>query len=284
MPKHLPPGADPVAFEERFRLERRLADRLRHATADERSRLYAEVYGEYAAQIGAAAAEDTASADLQLRLLEPWLEATTRFIEVGAGSGAVARQVARRVAHATAIEAVIPSLESLGEEPTEVRPPEVPGTLQWMTNEQANRAIKPDLADLVFSCHVLEHLHPDDLNGHLEQVRGWLKPGGVYVMVTPNRLHGPHDISGYFEDQPTGFHLREYSHSDLADALQQAQFGSVTALDPTGGKRSLFMVRQAERLLDVAGFRLRRWLFEATAVAQNAPLRPLEQVVLAAHR
>jgi len=51
-----------------------------------------------------------------------------------------------------------------------------------------------------------------------------LAPGGIYLCVTPNRLYGPSDVSGYFYDIATGFHLREYSARELSRLFTEAGF------------------------------------------------------------
>ena len=47
--------------------------------------------------------------------------------------------------------------------------------------------------------------------------------GGSYFCVTPNSLNGPHDVSKYFDTVARGFHLKEYTFTEL-DALFR-QFG-----------------------------------------------------------
>jgi hypothetical protein len=47
--------------------------------------------------------------------------------------------------------------------------------------------------------------------------------------VTPNRLNGPHDISKYFDDIATGFHLKEYTTSELAALFKEAGFCKIRA-------------------------------------------------------
>ena len=69
--------------------------------------------------------------------------------------------------------------------------------------------------DLAFSDQLMEHLHPDDAVEQLRNIHRALKPGGVYVCVTPNRLYGPSDISAFFDDEARGFHLKEYSLDEI---------------------------------------------------------------------
>jgi hypothetical protein len=57
-----------------------------------------------------------------------------------------------------------------------------------------------------------------------------LKPGGKYLCLTPNRLSGPHDVSRGFDAVATGFHLKEYTFSELASLLEESGFERITPL------------------------------------------------------
>jgi hypothetical protein len=49
----------------------------------------------------------------------------------------------------------------------------------------------------------------------------------VYVLRTPHRHGGPHDVSRYFSDEPLGFHLREWTFTELARIAGRAGFARV---------------------------------------------------------
>ena len=82
---------------------------------------------------------------------------------------------------------------------------------------------------LAYSNQLMEHLHPDDALIQLRNVWLALVPGGQYVCVTPNRLNGPHDISKYFDRVPTGFHLKEYTVTELARLMRATGFSHVAS-------------------------------------------------------
>lgn len=277
MPRPLPPDADPDQLRELYELEKRLADRLREAAAADRPRLYNVVYDEFFRALPDAAAPRPGDEQtrLQVELLRPFFDEDTVFLEVGSGDGALARTLAEQVGKIYAVDASQFIAESTGDMPSNLIP---------VLPEQLDSVVAPGSVDLAFSCHFLEHLHPDDLQDHLGQALSRLKPGAPYLMVTPNRLHGPHDISGYFSETPEGFHLREYSHGDLAAELRSAGFASVQALVGVGRRpamRSVAVVSFLERLLEGLGTNLRRRLFDRH-LAHQAPFRPLEQVMLIA--
>lgn len=75
--------------------------------------------------------------------------------------------------------------------------------------------IPHDYADVVFSDHFIEHLHSEDVELHFSLVNKVLKKGGVYIFRTPHAFFGPWDVSLYFSDKAEGFHLREWTFTDL---------------------------------------------------------------------
>jgi hypothetical protein len=81
----------------------------------------------------------------------------------------------------------------------------------------------------------MEHLHPDDAVEQVRSIHDALSPGGIYICITPNRWSGPHDISRYFDDEATGFHLREYTVAELTAMFREAGFARVQVLVGSGG-------------------------------------------------
>jgi SAM-dependent methyltransferase len=91
-------------------------------------------------------------------------------------------------------------------------------------------ALEDETVDVAYSNQVIEHLHPDDAITQLANIWRTLKPGGVYVCVTPNRVNGPHDISRFFDPIATGFHLKEYTYADLDRLMRQIGFVDTRAI------------------------------------------------------
>ncbi len=84
----------------------------------------------------------------------------------------------------------------------------------------------PDSFDVAFSSQLIEHLHPDDLPRHFSEVARVLRSGGRYVLETPHRLTGPHDVSYHFDEIATCFHLKEYSVGELLAMMRMSGFSS----------------------------------------------------------
>jgi SAM-dependent methyltransferase len=276
-----PPAEDRAALRRRFEIERELAGRLRAAPKAERWRLYGPVYEELFRRLPeqpqlAQKADPAARAvltELQAQLLTPFLPGVETFLEVGSGDGSLVRSLAPTIPRVFAVEA---SETVIGGE-------DVPPNLRVLRAGSARIDLPDGTVDLVFSCHFVEHLHPDDLADHLAEVRRVLRPGAPYVCVTPNRLLGPHDVSQHFSDVPQGLHLAEYGHRELGRALRGAGFRRVRALRGVGRPATpwpLLPYAVAEALLDRVSAPLRRRLLSGGA--GGAPFRRLEQVKLAA--
>lgn len=205
-----------------YEIERALADRLRNApTTDERRRLYPVVYRERAERIPShplvtrAADEGAteAAAAPHARLILSFVSSESVVGEVGAGDGAVARAVASQVRRAVAMD--VTDALALPDDPAIA--------YEFRCFDGFDLAM-PAVFDFVYSNDLAEHLHPDDFRDHAVGILTAMVPGGRYVCVSPNRLFGPHDISAHFTDEPTGFHLREYTAGELAASLRAAGF------------------------------------------------------------
>jgi hypothetical protein len=127
-----------------------------------------------------------------------------------------------------------------------------------------------------FSNQVMEHLHPDDAKEQLQNIYRWLEPGAPYVCLTPNYLNGLHDVSSYFDREPTGFHLKEYTTGELAALFREVGFRKIGVMFsmkfrivvvPAGA------VRPLEFVLSKLPFRLRNAIGYRQPVKQLLGLR-----------
>lgn len=264
-------------MRQHFEIERKLANQLRDAPSkDERRRLYGEVYRQRSELIPShplvqqAADEEFRSryVEPQVRLLLSFVDPRTRFCEVGAGDGAVAKALAPRVASSVALDVTdalaLPADESVG--------------FEFRVFDGFDLGLPPGSIDLVYSNDVVEHLHPDDMLDHAREVREVLRPGGMYVCVTPNRLSGPHDVSRHFAESPQGFHLREYSVTELAAALRQSGFSRVKVFLAFHGRRltpllPAALARPLEAAIEAMPRRLGRRLARVLAALKVAAVR-----------
>jgi len=67
----------------------------------------------------------------------------------------------------------------------------------------------------------------EDVEDQLREIVRVLKPGGKYLCFTPSRITGPHDVSCYFDDYATGFHMHEYDCFLMRSLFLKAGFSHV---------------------------------------------------------
>ncbi len=249
-------------IREQYDLEKRLAAGLRTSTKSERGRLYAEAYDRLYGSLPhhpkvvqkRTSDEDAPVVERQLRWLRRWVRPEHTFLEVGAGDCLVTFAVARLVERAIAIEV---SHTIAG---TATTPP----NFELIISDGVSIPVPPGSVDVVYSQQLMEHLHPDDAREQLENIFRALVPGGLYICVTPNRTMGPHDISRFFDDEATGFHLKEYTIGELARLFREVGFRKVSlGVATSGNARSVPVAPFA--LLENALFTLPRNLRIAVA-------------------
>jgi SAM-dependent methyltransferase len=88
---------------------------------------------------------------------------------------------------------------------------------------------------LAISNQVLEHIHPDDTIAHLNEVNRVLTAGGRYLIMTPNLVSGPHDVSRYFDRRARGMHLQEFDAKAIRNCLRAAGFKRFVFYAARGG-------------------------------------------------
>jgi SAM-dependent methyltransferase len=226
----------PEQIREHYEIERELAERLQGAAKGERRLLYRTLYDELFRRVPhhpqlmqkSSPATKAREVGRQLGLLGRFLAPATRFLEVGPGDCALAFAVAERVKWVYGVDV----------SDTITKQAMVPGNFTLLTTDGSSIDLAPDTVDLAYSNQLMEHLHPEDALDQLRNIFRVLVPGGRYVIVTPNRLSGPWDVTRYFDRVARGFHLKEYTVGDLRSLLQAAGFRQVGAYV---GARGLFV-------------------------------------------
>lgn len=86
-----------------------------------------------------------------------------------------------------------------------------------------------ELADYAFSHHVIEHIHPKDLEKHMRLVFSYLKTGGEYVIVCPSNIRIWKDQASDNLDKKTAanHHIGRYSYSGLSKMARNIGFEKV---------------------------------------------------------
>jgi glycosyltransferase involved in cell wall biosynthesis len=244
-----------------FDIERELADKLRAATPEQRKGLYGQVYNELFRRVPdhpqntrkANADTQRALANSQWRLLKHFVSGRSTYLEVGAGDChlpiAIA-DVARNV-YAVDVSDVIAD--------GSVRP----ANFKLVLSDGIAIDVPPGSVDVAYSNQLMEHLHPDDAAAQLGQIAKALAPGGTYLVITPHRLSGPHDISKFFSTKAEGFHLKEYTYRELRQLFRAA--GLINTSVWAGLKGRFFKVPESivlglESVLGILPRPMRRFL------------------------
>lgn len=206
-----------------YEIERELSDRLRRAPPPERHALYATVYEELFARVPdhpqirrKRSAQATQSAiDIQMDFLGRFLKRSSVFLEIGAGDCALSLATAPSVKSVYALD-VSPTITHHQVHPQNFR--------LLLSTDGISIPLADGQVTVAYSNQLMEHLHPDDALGQLTEIHRVLAPGGVYACVTPHRMSGPHDVSKFFDEVATGFHLVEYTPLELSGLFRQAGF------------------------------------------------------------
>jgi SAM-dependent methyltransferase len=213
----------PERLRYHYAVERELADRLRNSAKHERVQLYKTVYDELFRRVtdhpqltSPNTASHKAKIANQMRLVAPLLKTDSVFLEIGGGDCALSFQIAPRIKMAYALEIT-----------GRLVPEAAPQNFCLILSDGSSIELPAGTVDVAVSFSVVEHVHPEDVVQQLAEIHRVLKPGGIYYCVTPNRLLGPHDISGCFDTVAKGLHLKEYTISELARLYRNAGFQEI---------------------------------------------------------
>jgi SAM-dependent methyltransferase len=167
--------------------------------------------------------EPANKATQKFQLLKRFFNHSSQVAECGPGSFHLAKVVAPKVASLALVDVVNNNPKA-----------KLPKNSTFFKSDGVHMPKLLKDLDLVWSAHVVEHIHPDEVQDHLVDVRRSLAAGGHYIIFTPNRFSGPHDISRRFSNVAEGLHLKEYTVRELRRALKQAGYSKVLCY--AGGK------------------------------------------------
>lgn len=210
-----------------FEVERAIALRLKAADREERKIIYRTMYDELFDQVVdhprlTRRADPAQTADINRRKMSPispFIQPNSSIIEFGAGDCRFAFELAKIARKIFAVDIA----DQIG--PDVLRPE----NFELVVYNGYDLDLPEDSIDIAFSDQLIEHLHPEDTKDHFRIVHRTLKLGGVYVLRTPHRLNGPHDVSRYFSQRAEGFHLKEWTYSELATLMSQIGFRRIEA-------------------------------------------------------
>jgi SAM-dependent methyltransferase len=205
-----------------YKIEKELADKLREATAEERLKLYTPLYNEFFKRVPHTSQLSRKKTPLhikklndeKMKLIGRYLNKNVSFLEIGAGDCSLSLEIAPQVKFVYSVE--VSNEIASGFEP--------PDNFKLLITNGLEIPVPENSIDLAYSNQLMEHLHPDDAIIQLKKIYDALNSGGKYLCITPNRFYGPHDISKHFDEEATGFHLKEYTISELVDLFISVGF------------------------------------------------------------
>lgn len=221
-----------------YELEKRLAERIRCAPASDRARIAGEAMDTIFREIPWHPLLTLPGDEYHKRLARKiaefsrWVPYGKDILDIGCGKGEMTAAFAARSNSCTGIDV---SAEILKDAPKDAN-------VTYLVMDAVKLDLPDSSFDVALSSQLIEHLHPQDVPNHFREVSRVLRPGGRYVFNTPNRISGPWDVSRYFDDVATGFHLKEWTYSELVAVLREAGFGRIAsqALPSSLGWGSLF--------------------------------------------
>jgi SAM-dependent methyltransferase len=214
-------------LREHYVVERELADQLRSAKKEDRRRLYACLYDDLYKRVPHHP-QNTRKVDInaqrssltgQMKLLQRFIKSDTTFMEIGPGDCSLSKEVAIRAAKVFAVDVSTEITKNTS----------FPPNLELFLSDGSSIPVPINSVNVAYSYQLMEHLHVEDACEQIRNIHAALVPGGYYICVTPNKLTGPHDISKYFDEVATGFHLKEYLTFELADIFKKLGFSKVKA-------------------------------------------------------
>jgi SAM-dependent methyltransferase len=251
-------------IKEHYELEKRLASQLLNSTKSERQHLYTALYDELFSKIShhpqLSIKSDLSASDWivnqRMQLIQKFLNPELIFLEVGPGDCSLSIEVSKQVKKVYALDVCNEITGNIL----------LPKNFELVISDGCSVPLPANSINLVYSHQLMEHLHPDDALEQLQGIYRTLVPGGIYICITPNRLSGPHDVSQYFDELATGFHLKEYMLSELYKLFQEAGFSKVslyksyrtTDIQIPLFSITMFFFRVIEMLLMALPFPLRR--------------------------
>lgn len=251
-------------IEEHYIIEKALAGKLLNSTKEDRQYLYTSLYDELYRRVPhhsqltrKSSPEITAWIVAQrMQLLERFLSPQKTYLEIGVGDCSLAIEVAKYVKKVYALDVS-----------TEITKQVIfPSNVDFVISDGCSIPVRENSVDIAYSHQLMEHLHPDDAVEQLQNIYKALAPNGIYICITPNRLSGPHDISRYFDEVATGFHLKEYTIAELYELFRRVGFSKISWVKNNGkmhmeiplNQSTNFLIKIAEKILDRLPYSLKK--------------------------
>jgi len=222
--RKLPKNRTFEQIKRHYEVEKSIAEKLKRANREERKAIFPVMYDELFAKVTdhprltkRESEQKVRAANRQkLQLVKKYLNDFTVFLEFGPGDCNFASEICKHVKQVYAVDISDQRGEFFNAAPN----------FDLIVFDGYNLDLEDSSVDVVFSDQLIEHLHPGDIEGHFKLVKRILRDKGLYIFRSPHAFFGPQDISKYFSDEPEGFHLKEWTYSEIEKILKRLNFSS----------------------------------------------------------
>lgn len=218
--KKLPENRNFEQVRNHFEIEKSIAEKLKRANREERKKIFPVMYQELFTRVPDhprfSKTKITDTNNQTLRFLKEYLKDSTVYVEFGPGDCQLASTVCKYAKKVTAVDIFDQRRDKS----------RFSSNFELIIYDGYDLNIERNSVDVVFSDQFIEHLHPEDVEYHFQLVNRILRDNGLYIFRTPHAYFGPHDISKFFSDEPEGFHLKEWTHSEIEKLLKKVNFAS----------------------------------------------------------
>lgn len=211
-----------------YLLEKKLAQRILKSSSETRSQVTIEAYDELFSSIPWHPSLSVSEEKVLRRLAEKQTHfehlvgINSDVLDIGTGTGYWIRYLSKKGKGRCAGVDISGTILR--------KRPDDPPNLELRIMDAVRLDYPADTFDIALSSQLIEHLHPDDVERHLASVYRVLREKGVYAFDTPSQLNGPHDVSKYFDEVATGFHLKEWTYEELASQLKRVGFRRIRTM------------------------------------------------------
>jgi hypothetical protein len=224
--KPLPPNRSFEQVMNHYLVEKSIAEKLKKANMRERKLIYATMYDELFKKVPdhpRLMQRDNDQLTLRanigkMALIRRYFDKSAVFAEFAPGDCRFVMEVAKHFRWAYGIDI------SDQRNPTH----KAPDNFKLFIYDGFDlNEIESNCVDIMFSDQLIEHLHPEDCMHHFKLAHSKLKAGGKYIFRTPHSFRGPSDVSGYFSDEPRGFHLKEWTYFEIKKLLKDITYSNI---------------------------------------------------------
>jgi len=218
-------GRDEKRLRIHYEVEKSIAERLKTVNREERKAIYHTMYDELFEKIPdhsrlerrKSPKKSQKAVDFNLKFLKRHLKNVETFMEFAPGDGKLSIKIAESIAKVYAVD-ISNQLEENEK---------LPDNMSLIIYDGYDLNHPKSSVDLVFSNQLIEHFHPEETKDHFQLVYDLLKNSGSYLFKTPHRFSGPWDVSRYFSNTAEGFHLKEWTYTELIKLMKRIGFRDI---------------------------------------------------------